>query len=198
MVVEMLKKRYGPCEPIVLSDMKWLKLNSGALRQMFKRMSDKGILQRYMNGVYYFPEKGKKMMEETVINRMYIGNEKEKYGYFAGCEFGRRLGVTERADEYPIVVTNKENSRGRFRMVSKKRVYLRKPYTFITIDNVKEMALLDFIREWDMYSEKNEEETFSHIKKYMKREKIDKRVLIEVAVQFPHKVSALLIKHRLA
>ena len=40
MVVEMLKKQYRPCEPIVLSDMKWLKPNSGALRQAFKRMSD--------------------------------------------------------------------------------------------------------------------------------------------------------------
>ncbi len=198
MVVEMLRKRYGPCEPIVLSDMKWMKLNSGALRQMFKRMSDKGILQRYMNGVYYFPEKGKKMMAETVINGMYIGNEKEKYGYFAGYEFGRMLGVTDRVDEYPIVVTNKENSRGRFRMVSKKRVYLRKPYTTITVDNAKEMALLDFIREWDVYSDVNEEDTFSYIRSFMKKEKIDKRIFIETAVQFPHKVSALLIKHKLA
>ena len=43
MVAELLKKQYKPCEPIVLSDMKWLKQSPGALRQAFKRMSDKGI-----------------------------------------------------------------------------------------------------------------------------------------------------------
>ena len=59
MVVEVLKKQYRPCEPIVLSDMKWLKQSPGALRQAFKRMSDQGIVKRYMNGVYYFPDKGR-------------------------------------------------------------------------------------------------------------------------------------------
>lgn len=197
-VVEMLKKRYGPCEPIVLSDIKWMKLSSGALRQMFKRMSDKGILQRYMNGVYYFPENGKKMMAEAVIEGMYIANRKERYGYFAGFSYGRRIGVTDREDEYPIIVTNKETSRGRFRMVSKKRVYLKKPYAYITKGNVEEMALLDFIREWDAYSDLNEEDTFSHIKSFMKEKNIDKRIFIEAAAWYPNRVSALLLKHKLA
>ena len=64
----MLKKQYRPCEPIVLSDMKWLKLKPGALRQAFKRMSDKGIVKRYVNGVYYFPDKGKRPSIEDVLS----------------------------------------------------------------------------------------------------------------------------------
>lgn len=197
MVVEMLKKQYRPCEPIVLSDMKWLKLNSGALRQAFKRMSDKGIVNRYMNGVYYFPEKGRKPSVEAVLHRMYIGNDVQIYGYYAGYTYGRKLGVTEMEDSYPIIVTNKENSRGRFRKVSVKKVYLRKPYTDITKDNAEAVALLDFIREWELYSDLEEEETFSYIKKYLKKQSIDKTIFLETAVHFPSKVSAMIVKHKL-
>lgn len=197
MVVEMLKKRYRPCEPIVLSDMKWLKLNSGALRQAFKRLSDKGIVKRYMNGVYYFPEKGKKPSIEDVLCRMYIGNRQQIYGYYAGCAYGRRIGVTEREDAYPIIVTNKENSRGRYRSIAIRKVYLRKPYTDITKDNVEVVALLDFIREWDEYSDLNEEETFVHIKNFLNKQEMSKSILVETAVYYPNKVSAMLVKHKL-
>lgn len=197
MVVEMLRKQYRPCEPIVLSDIKWLKLNSGALRQAFKRMSDKGILNRYMNGVYYFPEKDKKPSVEEVLSKMYLGDGEEIYGYYAGCTYGKKLGVTEREDKYPILVTNKENSRGRLRPIAVRNVYLRKPYTKITKDNVEEMELLDFIREWEMYSDLSEEETFSKIKDYFKAQNISKKVFLETAVHFPSKVSALIVKHKL-
>lgn len=197
MVVEMLKKQYGPCEPIVLSDVKWLKLNSGALRQAFKRMSDKGILKRYMNGVYYFPEKDKKPSVEDVLFKMYLGDGKEVYGYYAGCIYAQKLGVTEREDKYPILVTNKENSRGRLRPITARKVYLRKPYTKITRDNAEGMALLDFIREWEMYSDLSEEDTFSYIKKYLEEQSINKTIFLETAVHFPSKVSALIVKHKL-
>ncbi len=197
MVVEMLKKQYRPCEPIVLSDMKWLKLNPGALRQAFKRMSDKGIVKRYMNGVYYFPDKGKMPSIEDVLSGMYIGNRKKTFGYYAGCAFGRRLGVTKRVDNHPIIVTNKENSRGRYRTVAVRKVYLRKPYTDITKDNVEIVAVLDFIREWDMYSDLGEEETFSYVRDFLKKQGIHKKELLDVAVYFPSRVSAMLVKHKL-
>lgn len=197
MVVEMLKKKYKPCEPIVLSDMKWLKINPGALRQTFKRMSDKGIIKRYMNGVYYFPDKGKVPSIEDVINGMYIGNRKSIFGYYAGRIFARKLGVTEKEDECPVIVTNKETSRGRYRTVAIRKVYLKKPYTDITKDNVEAMAVLDFIREWDMYSDLGETDTFSKIKEYIKAHSINKAKLLETAVYFPSKVSAMLVKHKL-
>lgn len=197
MVAELLKKKYGPCEPIVLSDINWLKLNSGALRQAFKRLSDKGILHRYMNGVYYFPEKDRKPSEEEVLSKMYLTNMEEVYGYYAGYAYGKRLGVTEKEDKYSIIVTNKENSRGRFRPIAVRKVYLRKPYTTITQDNVEAMALLDFIREWEVYSDLSEEETFNRIKEYLKVKKVNRTVFLETAVHFPNKVSALIVKHKL-
>lgn len=197
MVVDVLKKRFRPCEPIVLNDMKWMKLSSGALRQAFKRLSDKGIVKRYMNGVYYFPDKNKTPSEEDVLNRMYVENREEIYGYYAGCTFGRRLKVTEREDECPVIVTNKENSRGRYREISGGKVYLRKPYTIVTKDNVEILALLDFIREWDMYSELDETDTFTRIRNYIKKQCIDREKMMEQAVCFPHKVSTMILKHRL-
>ncbi len=197
MVVEMLKKQYRPCEPIVLSDMKWLKLKPGALRQAFKRMSDKGIVKRYMNGVYYFPEKGKMPSVEDVLAGMYIGNRKKTFGYYAGYSFGRLLGVTDRVDEYPIIVTNKENSRGRYRTVAIRKVYLRKPYTEVTKDNAEIVAVLDFIREWEMYSDIGEEDTFLAVKDYLKKQDIHKNELLDLAVYFPSRVSAMLVKHKL-
>lgn len=197
MVVEALKKQYRPCEPIVLSDMKWLQLSPGALRQAFKRMSDKGIVKRYMNGVYYFPDKGKMPSIEDVITGMYIGNGKKMFGYYGGWAFAKRLGVTQREDEYPVVVTNKETSRGRYRTVAIRKIYLRKPYITITKDNADIAAVLDFIREWDVYSELNETDTFTKIREYLKRQNISKKGLLDVAVYFPSKVSAMLVKHRL-
>lgn len=197
MVAELLKKQYAPCEPIVLSDIHWPKLNSGALRQAFKRLSDKGILKRYMNGVYYFPEKDKRPSVEAVISKMYLQNKQEVYGYYAGYAYGRSLGVTEKEDKNSIIVTNKENSRGRYRLITVRKVYLRKPYTTITKDNVEAMALLDFIREWEMYSDLSEEDTFKRVKEYLKNKKISRTVFLEMAVHFPSKVSALIVKHKL-
>ena len=197
MVVDALKKQYGPCEPIVLSDMKWLKLSPGALRQAFKRMSDKGIVKRYMNGVYYFSDKGEMPSIEDVIKGMYIGNGKKTFGYYSGYTFARRLKVTEREDEYPVIVTNKETSRGRYRTVAVKKVYLRKPYISITRNNADVVAVLDFIREWDLYSDFNETDTFIKIREYMKKQNIGKKELLDAAVYFPNKVSAMLLRHRL-
>lgn len=197
MVVEMLKKRYAPCEPIVLNDMKWLKLGPDAKRQMFKRLSDKGILNRYINGVYYFPGKEREPSLEKVLKRMYLEDDKESYGYYAGCLLGKKIGVTKKVDEYPIIVTNKENSRGRFRQIGEKKVYLRKPYIKINRDNVKAAAVLDFIREWELYSDLSEESTFSYIRKYMKKEKISRQIFNEVAIGYPSRVSAMILKYGL-
>ncbi len=197
MVVDMLKKRFAPCEPIVLNDMKWLHMSSGALRQMFKRMSDKGILNRYMNGVYYFPAKDKKMLAETVINRMYITNGKEFYGFVTGLAYARQIGVVQVEDEFPVIVTNKENSRGRFRSVPGQKVYLRKPYAKITAENVKEMALLEFIKDWELYSQMSEEETFEKVTEFVEKENIDRKKLLEVVNCYPTRVAALLIKHKM-
>lgn len=197
MVIESLKKQYKPCEPIVLNDMKWLKLKPGALRQAFKRMSDKGIVKRYMNGVYYFPDKGRMPTIEDVIRGMYIGDRRKTFGYYSGHAFGRVLKVTGRVDPYPVIVTNKENSRGRYRKVASEMVYLKKPYADITRDNVDVMAVLDFMREWKTYSDLDESETFIRIKEYLKERNIDKSTLLELAVYFPSKVSAILVKHKL-
>lgn len=197
MVVELLKKQYGPCEPIVLNDIKWLKLNSGALRQAFKRMSDKGILNRYMNGVYYFPEKDRKPSVDDVLSKMYLENAEKIYGYYAGYTYSKQLGLTKKEDKYSIIVTNKENSRGRLRPITGRKVYLRKPYTTITKDNVEAMALLDFIREWEVYSDFTEEDTFSRVKEYLDGKRINRTVFMETAVYFPNKVSALIVKHKL-
>ena len=197
MVVEMLKKQYRPCEPIVLSDMKWLKQSPGALRQAFKRMSDKGIVKRYMNGVYYFPDKGKMPTVDEVVKGLYIGNRKKTFGYYAGFVLGRQLEVTEREDKYPLIITNKENSRGRYRTIANRKVYLRKPYLQITRDNVNTVAILDFIREWELYSDLEESDTFIKVREYLKKQNISKKELLDVAVYFPSKVSAVLVRHKL-
>ena len=197
MVIEVLKKQYRPCEPIVLSDMKWLKQSPGALRQAFKRMSDKGIVKRYMNRVYYFPYKGEMPTADEVVKGLYIGNRKKTFGYYAGCVLGKVLEVTAREDEYPIIVTNKENSRGRYRTIANRKVYLRKPYIQITSDNVETVAILDFIREWETYSDLGESDTFNKVRDYLKRQNISKKELLDVAVYFPSKVSAILVKHKL-
>ena len=197
MVAELLRKQYKPCEPIVLSDMKWLKQSPGAIRQAFKRMSDQGIVKRYMNGVYYFPDRGRIPSVDDVVKGMYIGNRKKTFGYYGGFFLGRQLEVTNKEDTYPIIVTNKENSRGRYRTVASKKVYLRKSYIPITKDNVGIVAILDFIREWEEYSELEEMDTFKKVKEYLKEQRISKDELLNVAVYFPSKVSAMLVKHKL-
>ena len=197
MVVEMLKQQYRPCEPIVLSDMKWLQQSPGALRQMFKRMSDKGIVKRYMNGVYYFPEKGKMPTIDDVVYGMYIGNRKKIFGYYSGYETAGRLGVTDRTDDIPIIVTNKETSRGRYRTIANRKVYLKKTYVTITKENVAVVEVLDFIREWDVYSDLSEADTFEKVKDYIKKQGITKKDLLAAAVYFPGKVSLLLVKYKM-
>ena len=197
MVAEVLRKRFRPCEPIVLSYMKWMKLKSGALRQTFKRLSDKGIVRRYMNGVYYLPEKEKVPSVEAVVGRMYVENGEEIFGYYSGYAYAGKLCLTDKKDKWPVIVTNKENSRGRFREVAGNKVYLKKPYTDITKNNVEILALLDFIREWEMYSDLSETETFSQIKKFIKKHRINRGLMSEIAVCYPAKVSAMILKYRL-
>lgn len=197
MEAEVLKERYAPCEPIVLKDTKWLGLSETAKRQMFKRLSDKGILKRYMSGVYYFPEKEKTVSGDAVIQKMYLGDKMECYGYQTGCFLGEKIGVTKRKDRYLCIVTNRENSRGRFRIVGDKKIYIKKPYLELTKSNVDSATILDFIREWEKYSEQSEEETFQKIREYITKKKIDRQQLIKTAAFYPDKVSALLLKHKL-
>lgn len=196
-MIEALKKRYAPCEPIVLRDTKWMGLSETAKRQMFKRLSDKGVLKRYMSGVYYFPAKERTISNEAVLKKMYICNGIEYYGYQAGYYLAKQIGVTKREDKYLYIVTNMETSRGRFRVLKDRKVYLRKPYLRIQKENAEAAALLDFIREWKRYSDVSEEETFSLINKYVKQKRIDRQQLLELAPYYPDKVSAMLLKYKL-
>ena len=70
-------------------------------------------------------------------------------------------------------------------------------FGFITKENVAVVEVLDFIREWDVYSDLSEADTFEKVKDYIKKQGITKKDLLDAAVYFPGKVSLLLVKYKM-
>lgn len=150
---QTLLEAYGRSEPILPGDIASLfpDLTRARIYQMIEESIDRGFLERYRRGVYYIPEDGifgkTSPSAAAVVERKYITDGEETYGYYSGLTLENKAGVSPQVPAVLEITTNKASKRvreiepfGGWRAIK-----LRKPRTEIDAGNVEALMLLDLI-----------------------------------------------------
>lgn len=202
MVLEYLQNEYLCNQPIFINELVFEGINYNNLLQIFKRLTDEGILERYDTGIYYFPKKfaliGKSYLDiEVVIINKFISRSNHLYGYYSGLAFANQIGITTQVPVVKNIVTNKESSRGRTIFIKEREVRVKAPRTKITNENCFILQALDIINECERYTEYDDIKTYEIIAGYIKQKNIAKQKVIEYLTLYPAKVAKALLERGL-
>ena len=186
MLKTYLMENYGYNEPIFLNDLSIEGLSENAVRQSVKRLVASGFLERYDNGIYYIPKRGR-LLEKSyldpsmVIIRKYVENQSNKYGYITGLSFANQLGLTTQMPAVIEIVTNRESTNGRMLMIGNQKVRVKKSSISVSEDNAELLQLLDAIGQAERYTELTIEETVDILITYIRKKKFTKGQLSDVS-----------------
>lgn len=197
-LIDYLLNKYGTNKPILTEELVVPEISYDNLRKQLSRYNSQGILEKYSQGVYYIPKEtilGKSTLSiDDVINRKYITNDNDIYGFYSGLSFYNKLGISTQVPFVYEIVTNKEKSRVREITLKNQKIILRKPYVKINKNNYLENQFLDFINNANSNDLSDNIYVF---KKYIKDNNLNKNVILDLITYYPSKTSKKLIESRL-
>ena len=171
-LIDYLLKKYGTNKPIITEELSIPEISYDNLRKQLSRYSSQGILEKYSQGVYYIPKEtilGRSTLSiDDVINRKYITNDNDIYGFYSGLSFYNKLGISTQVPFVYEIVTNKEKSRVREITLKHQKIILRKPYATINRNNYLEAQFLEFINNANI---NDINDNIDILKKYIKDKK---------------------------
>ena len=197
-LIDYLLKKYGTNKPIIIEELSIPEISYDNLRKQLSRYNSQGILEKYSQGVYYIPKEtilGRSTLSiDDVINRKYITNDNDIYGFYSGLSFYNKLGISTQVPFVYEIVTNKEKSRVREITLKNQKIILRKPYVKINKNNYLENQFLDFINN---ANSNDLSDNIDVLKKYIKDNNLNKNVILDLITYYPSKTSKKLIESRL-
>lgn len=242
-IVEALMIEFDPGEPILLDELSFDDVSDAALRQTLKRLVDRGKLERFDRGVYYFTEetvlRNEKQLvtstellrkypdladaaasaqangsaredaesfagrarrrpqtlppsPEDVIERKYITDGEEVYGFWSGLTLENMMGVSPQVPVVLEVVSNKEKSFRRKAMVGHLSCYVKKPRVEVTRENCETLMLLDVVNGVSVDQLNRDERR--NLLAFAARNRLRKSQVYELAQCYPSHVSKRLIE----
>ena len=197
-LIDYLLNKYGTNKPILTEELVVPEISYDNLRKQLSRYNSQGILEKYSQGVYYIPKEtilGRSTLSiDDVINRKYITNDNDIYGFYSGLSFYNKLGISTQVPFVYEIVTNKEKSRVREITLKNQKIILRKPYVKINKNNYLENQFLDFINN---ANSNDLSDNIDVLKKYIKDNNLNKNVILDLITYYPSKTSKKLIESRL-
>ena len=186
---EYLLTNYKPNEPIFVSDLQ-LSISDANLRQMFNLLCDSGKIKRFDTGIYYLPKEsrltgGVPLGADTVARYKYVSRNGRIDGYYSGYTFANQLGVTTQVPYTLEIVSNNASAKVQAVSLQERKVILRKAKIPVTKENYKILQLLDFLKDVELYMDKNNEVYIDRIKRYIVDEKICKMDVDLYIRQYP-------------
>ena len=150
---DKLLVRYGYDKPILVEDVISLfpDVTRAAVYQNISDSMERGFLERYRRGVYYIPRDGifgkTVPSAEDVVERKYITDGNEVYGYYSGLSLENKVGVSTQVPAVLEVTTNKVNKwvREVEPFGGWRKIVVRKPRTEVNKGNVVVLMFLDLI-----------------------------------------------------
>lgn len=188
---QYLLSEYGYDEPILTEQLKDnIKLNPNTLRQSIKRLSDKRMLQKVQNGIYFIPEKkpmfGSPILDtDKVVQEKYLKNRDSIIGYRSGINFANTLGLTFQTAAVETIVTNNSSAIKREIKIYKKRYIIRKPKVEVNKSNYSILQVLDLLTNYDQYSEEPLEKAKEKILKYLEDVSMNEQEVKEYIDAYP-------------
>ena len=156
-----LISNYKPNEPIFVSDLQ-ISISDANLRQMFNLLCDSGKIKRFDTGIYYLPKEsrltgGVPLGADTVARYKYVSRNGRIDGYYSGYTFANQLGVITQVPYTLEIVSNNASAKVQEVNLQGRKVILRKAKIPVTKENYKILQFLDFLKDVELYMDKNNE-----------------------------------------
>ncbi|MBR6288307.1 MAG: hypothetical protein IKR19_03160 [Acholeplasmatales bacterium] len=177
-----LISKYKPGEPILLKDLKYEKTSNDVIRQQLKKLTDKGNINRFDEGVYYF---GDDILIDHVIESKYIKKNDEIYGYYSGRNLAIDLGIIDEKPKREII-TNNFKAIVRELKLGDETITVRHSDLKIDSKNCYVLRLLDMFKRVSFDDYVNNETRYK-LKKYIEKYYIKKSDIDQYIKYFPKK-----------
>lgn len=184
-----LISNYKPNEPIFVSDLQ-ISISDANLQQMFNLLCDSGKIKRFDTGIYYLPKEsrltgGVPLGADTVARYKYVSRNGRIDGYYSGYTFANQLGVITQVPYTLEIVSNNASAKVQEVNLQGRKVILRKAKIPVTKENYKILQFLDFLKDVELYMDKNNEVYIDRIKRYIVDEQIYKMDVDLYIRQYP-------------
>lgn len=194
---EYLKDIYGNNEPILSSEIEYEDYSKSWIYKKLAELCQTGLLIRFEQGVYYIPNNTllgpSRLNPMKVIEKKYLSNSQDTFGYYSGFCFLNQLGLTNQVPNVIEIYTNSENSKNREVFVGNIRVVLRKSRNEIHRDNVAVQSFLELMNSVTV-SYLNDIDRKRKIKEYIRVNNIRKKDITKYARVFPDKAIRTLVE----
>ena len=192
---DYLLENYGYDNPIIVNELEVGQYKMNAIRQAIYLLEKENKIVRYSTGIYYIARDtifGKsKISFEIVIEKKYIENDYDIYGYFTGLYFKNLLGLTTQMVNTPEIVSNKEFSKKRTVEMCGRNAIVRKSNVVITKANAKILQFFDLFK----YLTFEEVNTYKEqLINYIKENSLSKQMVVEYLSYYSKKVIDLIVR----
>ena len=157
-LVKCLKTQYGENTPICFEDIANVcsGYTRGRVYQLIDAAMNSGLLAKAGYDCYYIPTTtpfGKSLLNpRKVIEKKYISNKGEVYGFYTGLALLNSFGITTQMPNVIEVFTNNEATKSRRVTINNQTIIVKRARTTINNSNYKEMMLLELFNLADIRS----------------------------------------------
>ena len=157
-LVKCLKTQYGENTPICFEDIANVcsGYTRGRVYQLIDAAMNSGLLAKAGYDCYYIPTTtpfGKSLLNpRKVIEKKYISNNDEVYGFYTGLALLNSFGITTQMPNVIEVFTNNEATKSRRVTINNQTIIVKRARTTINNSNYKEMMLLELFNLADIRS----------------------------------------------
>ena len=157
-LVKCLKTQYGENTPIFFEDIANVcsGYTRGRVYQLIDAALNSGLLAKAGYDCYYIPTTtpfGKSLLNpRKVIEKKYISNKGEVYGFYTGLALLNSFGITTQMPNVIEVFTNNEATKSRRVTINNQTIIVKRARTTINNSNYKEMMLLELFNLADIRS----------------------------------------------
>ena len=157
-LVKCLKNQYGENTPIFFEDIANVcsRYTRGRVYQLIDAAMNSGLLAKAGYDCYYIPTTtpfGKSLLNpRKVIEKKYISNKGEVYGFYTGLALLNSFGITTQMPNVIEIFTNNEATKARRVTINNQTIIVKRARTTINNSNYKEMMLLELFNLADIRS----------------------------------------------
>lgn len=157
-LVKCLKTQYGENTPICFEDIANVcsGYTRGRVYQLIDAAMNSGLLAKAGYDCYYIPTTtpfGKSLLNpRKVIEKKYISNKGEVYGFYTGISLLNSFGITTQMPNVIEVFTNNEATKSRRVTINNQTIIVKRARTTINNSNYREMMLLELFNLADIRS----------------------------------------------
>ena len=146
---DYLMNSYGYNEPIFVESLRFEQYSRPWLFKEIRKLCENGKLKRFDKGIYYIPQKtafGDSVLDpRKVIQRRFLTDGNEVYGYIAGISLLSLTGVSTQVPNLVELVSNNESTRVRDLYIGNQKIRARRPRVPVNKENVDVMQFLDLM-----------------------------------------------------